>query len=29
MVTEVNMSLYSVELDVDHFDPDLVENIMR
>jgi hypothetical protein len=29
MVTEVNMSLYSVELDVDQFDLDLVENILR
>jgi hypothetical protein len=29
MVTEVNMSLYSVELEPDQFDETLVESIMR
>lgn len=29
MVTEVNMSLYSVELDADAFDADLVDSIAR
>ena len=29
MVTEINMSLYSVELNVDKFDPDLVDNIQK
>jgi hypothetical protein len=29
MVTKVNMSLYAIELDLEKFDPDLIDNILE
>jgi hypothetical protein len=29
MVTKVNMSLYSIEMDMEKFDPDLIDNILE
>ena len=28
MVTKVNMSLYSIEMDLEKFDPDLIDTIL-